>query len=219
MAVTISNNGLTFSDGTVQNAMPATNNDYGQLVSITTFTASGTYTAPTPCRKLLVKVQGGGGGSAGHFESGGAGGYAERLIFAIAPGNTFAVTVGGGGGGVGYYAAGGQGGTSSFGAYCSATGGSGANANYSHTGGHGGTGSGGQLTVVGGGGYGHMNAFGSYGCRGVSSYFGGGMGTRHSGGEQIGPGAPGSGASGGTTANAGSGKTAPAGIVIVYAFS
>lgn len=219
MAVSIDNSGLTFSDGTKQNGSPTSNNDYGQLVSITTFTSSGTYTAPTPCRKLLVKVQGAGGGGAGHFESGGAGGYAEKLIHAVSPGNTFAVTVGGGGGGVGYYAAGGTGGTSSFAGLVTASGGYGANANYSHTGGHGGTGSGGQISLTGGGGVGHTNGFGSWGARGVSGYFGGGMGTRHSGGEQIGPGAPGAGASGGTTGNGGGGKTAAAGLVVVYAYS
>jgi hypothetical protein len=219
MAVTLSNNGITYSDGTVQNSAPDSSYDFGQLVSITTFTSSGTYTAPTPCRKLLVKVQGGGGGSAGHCEGGGAGGYSERLIHAITPGMTFAVTIGGGGGGVGYYAAAGDGGTSSFGSYCSASGGYGANRNYSHTGGHGGTGSGGQVTLQGGGGIGHTNGFGSWGPRGVPTYWGGSFGTRHSGGEQIGSGTPGAGASPGTTGNGGSGKAGRAGMVVVYAYS
>lgn len=219
MAVTLGNNGITYSDGTNQASAPDSSADYGRLVSITTFTSSGTYTAPTPCSKLLVKVQGGGGGSAGHCEGGGAGGYSERLIHAITPGMTFAVTIGGGGGGVGYYAAAGDGGTSSFGSYCSASGGYGANRNYSHTGGHGGTGAGGQVTLQGGGGIGHTNGFGSWGPRGVPTYWGGSFGTRHSGGEQIGSGAPGAGASPGTTTNTGSGKAGRAGMVVVYAYS
>lgn len=219
MAVTLGASGIVYSDGTTQTMASNANTDRGQLISITTFTASGTYTAPANCRKVLVKITGGGGGSAGHFESGGAGGYSERLIHGITPGQTVAVTVGGGGGGVGYYAAGGTGGTSSFGGYCSATGGYGANANYSHTGGHGGSASGGIVSIVGGGGYGHTNGFGSWGAKGVASYWGGGFGTRHSGGEQIGSGAPGAGASGGTTGNGGGGKTAAAGIVVVYSYT
>lgn len=219
MAVTLGGSGIIFADGTTQVSAGSSSKDYGQIISITTFTSTGTYTIPANARKLLVKVTGAGGGSAGHFESGGAGGYAEKLIHGVTPGGTVAVTVGGGGGGVGYYAAGGTGGTSSFGTYCSATGGYGANANYSHTGGHGGVGSGGQITLTGGGGHGHGNGWGSYGPRGVPSVWGGGFGTRHSGGEQIGNGAPGAGASSGTTGNGGSGKTASAGMVVVYAYT
>lgn len=219
MAVTLNNDGIVYSGNNTQVNAPDTNSDYGQLLSITTFTTTGTYTAPSYCKKVLVKVQGGGGGSAGHFESGGAGGYAEALVDPFTAGSTATVTVGGGGGGVGYYAAAGDGGTSSFGTYCSATGGYGANRNYSHTGGHGGTGVSGQVVIAGGGGHGHGNGWGSFGPRGIPSYWGGGFGTRHSGGEQIGPGAPGAGASSGTTGNGGSGKTASAGMVVVYAYS
>jgi hypothetical protein len=219
MAVTIDFNGITYNDGIQQATASSSNSDKGQIISVTTFTASGTYTAPAGCKKVLVKVQGGGGGSAGHFESGGTGGYAEKLISPFLAGATAAVTVGGGGGGVGYYAAGGQGGTSSFGSYCSATGGYGANQTYSHTGGHGGVGSGGDVSLAGAGGYGHTNGFGAWGAKGVASYWGGGFGTRHSGGEQIGNGAPGAGASGGTTGNGGGGKTASGGMVVVYAYS
>jgi len=217
MAVILSATGITYSDSTTQSVGSSSNS--GNLISITTFTSTGTFTAPTGCNRILVKVSGGGGGSAGHFESGGSGGYVEKLISPFPAGTTAAVTIGGGGGGVGYYAAGGQGGTSSFGSYCSATGGYGANANYSHTGGHGGVGSGGQITIAGAGGYGHTNGFGAWGAKGVSGYWGGGFGTRHSSGDQIGPGAPSAGASGGTTANGGSGKTAADGLVVVYAYS
>lgn len=216
----LSPRGVTFGDGSVATTQPRANQEPGQLISITTYTSgTNTYTAPSGCRKVLVKVQGGGGGSAGHFESGGAGGYAERLIDPFTAGSTATVTVGGGGGGVGYYAAAGDGGTSSFGSYCSATGGYGANRNYSHTGGHGGTSSSGQVVLAGSSGHGHGNTWGSYGARGVASYWGGGFGTRHSGGEQIGNGAPGAGASSGTTGNGGSGKTASGGMVVVYAYS
>ena len=219
MAVTLGAQGITYSDGTVQVNAPNVNLDYGQLLSITTFTSTGTYTAPTYCRKVFVRVQGGGGGSAGHFESGGAGGYAEALVDPFTAGSTATVTIGGGGGGVGYYAAAGDGGSSSFGSYCVATGGYGANRNYSHTGGHGGSGYGGQVSVQGGGGHGHGNGWGSFGPRGIPSFWGGSFGTRHSGGEQIGSGAPGGGASSGTTGNGGSGKAGRSGMVVVYAYS
>lgn len=218
MAITL-DAGITYSDGTTQTTAKSDSYDYGQLISITTFTSTGTYTAPAGCRKILVKVTGAGGGSAGHFESGGAGGYVERLIDPYTAGTATTVTIGGGGGGVGYYAAAGTGGTSSFGSYCSATGGYGANTQYGHTGGSGGVGSGGPIVFNGGGGHGHGNGWGAFGPRGVPSYWGGGFGTRHSGGEQIGHGAPGAGASSGTTGNGGSGKTASSGMVVVYAYS
>lgn len=219
MAVTLTSTGITYADTTSQTGASSSALDQGQLISITTFTASGTYTAPAGCRKVLVKVQGAGGGSAGHFESGGSGGFCEKLISPFIAGTTASVTIGGGGGGVGYYAAAGNGGTSSFGSYCSATGGYGANQNYSHTGGHGGVGIGGDIAHMGGGGHGHGNGWGSFGPRGVPSFWGGGFGTRHSGGEKIGHGAPGAGASSGTTGNGGSGKAAEAGLVVVYAYS
>ena len=122
MAVTIGPGAITFSDSTTQSSIATSTRDRGQLISITTFTASGTFTAPSGCRKVLVKIAGGGGGSAGYCESGGAGGYTEGM-FALAAGTAVTVTIGGGGGGVGYYAAAGNGGTTTFGTYLTATGG------------------------------------------------------------------------------------------------
>jgi len=202
-----------------------TRTDTGSIISITTFTSSGTYTVPSGAGTLFVRVQGGGGGAASYCESGGAGGYAETYVkvapAGLTPGSsTIAVTVGGGGGGVGYYAAAGAGGTSSFGSYASATGGRGANNDYGHTGGHGGFGSG-LLQLAGGGGSGHANGHSNAGsAKGGASYFGGPSGTRHSGGEQIGPGAPGSGAAGGVTdGGAGGGHGGASGLVVVYAYT
>jgi hypothetical protein len=213
--------GISYIDNTTQSRSFT---DTGDLISITTFTSTGTYTVPSGATKLFVRLVGGGGGSAGYCESGGAGGYAEVLIDVVGAGltagsSTITATVGGGGGGVGYYAGGGAGGTSSFGSYCSATGGYGANNNYSHTGGHGGLGSG-PVALQGGGGTGHANHHGYGGVgKGGASYFGGSHGVRHSGSEQIGPGAPGSGASGGCTDGGGTtGRTGAAGIVMVYAY-
>lgn len=223
MAITLGSTGLIFNDNTVQTD---TLTDYGAVISITSFTGGGTYTVPAGCVTMFVRVQGGGGGAAGYSESGGAGGYSETLIdvagAGLTPGaSTIAVTVGGGGGGVGYYAAAGQGGTSSFGGYCAATGGYGANQNYTHTGGHSGVGSGGIVNLYQGAGCGHANSHQHSGsARGGASYFGGCYGTRHSGGEQIGPGAPGAGAPGGVTDSGqnGSGHVGSSGLVVVYAY-
>lgn len=220
-SVVMGPNKIGFSD---TNESFDTRSDSGAIISITTFSSSGTYTVPSGCTTLFVRVQGGGGGSAGYCESGGAGGYAETFIkvapAGLTPGSsTIAVTVGGGGGGVGYYAAGGAGGTSSFGSYVSATGGRGANNDYSHTGGHGGYGSG-LLQIAGGGGSGHANGHGYGGIsKGGAAYFGGPAARRHSGNEFIGPGSPGAGAPGGITDGNTSGSNGNSGLVVVYAYA
>lgn len=221
MAVTLTGQGITYSDGSVQTTS-TTGADSGKLYSITTYTSSGTYTVPSGCYRVMAKVIGGGGGSAGYCESGGSGGYSECLV-AVTPGQAIAVTVGGGGGGVGYYAGAGQGGTSSFGTYASATGGYGANQNYGHTGGHGGQGSGGYVNLIGSGGTGHANHHGHGGiAKGGYGFWGGPRARRHSGAEVIGNGSPGSGAPGGITDggnNGGGGCGGVAGMVVVYAYT
>ena len=50
------------------------------VVSCQTFTASGTWTKPAGIRYIRVQLVGGGGGGGGHGESGGAGGYSEKII-------------------------------------------------------------------------------------------------------------------------------------------
>ena len=193
--------------------------DKGSLISVYTFTNSGTYTAPSGTTKVFVQVVGGGGGSAGYCESGGAGGYAEGT-FAITGGTTVNITVGGGGAGVGYYAVAGSGGTTSFGSYLSATGGGGANSTAAHNGGHGGVGSGGQVNLYGGSGTGHANGA-SHAQDGVGggSYFGGSGGQYRSATPSNFSPAPGSGATGGISEIGGSGTSAPSGLVTIYSFS
>lgn len=215
MATQIGSGGLVINSTTLSTAVT----DRGTPVSIVSFTGSGTYTVPSNCTKVLVQLVGGGGGSAGYAESGGAGGFAEG-VFSVTPGASISVTVGGGGGGVGYYAAAGDGGTTSFGGYISATGGYGANRNYSHGGGHGGVGSGGQLNLYGGTGTGHMN-HGSHSqtANGGGSYFGGPGGQYRSTTPSNFSPAPGSGSSGGRGDDGGSGTGGPSGLVIVYAFT
>lgn len=217
MAVTLGSSGVTFGDGTSQTS--TSNLDKGQPISITTYTSgTNTYTVPYGCTRIVVQLVGGGGGSAGYCESGGAGGFAEGT-FNVTAGSTYTVTIGGGGGGVGYYAAGGNGGTSSFGALLSASGGYGSNQNYSHSGGHGGVGSGGQINLYGGSGTGHCNG-GSHSQTGTggTGFFGGGGGQyRATTGSNYSP-APGSGAAGGVTEATNSGATGASGLCVVYAY-
>lgn len=151
-----------------------------RLKNCYTYSGSGTYTyvkSGPDVTKIQVLCCGGGGGARGYSESGGAGGFSEKLIDATGI-TTVTVTVGGGGGGGSYFGFSGQGGTSSFGSYCSAAGGYGANNNESHSGGHGGLGYGGNINSYGGMGSSHTNNdqySPSNACQGQggASYFGG----------------------------------------------
>jgi hypothetical protein len=225
--------GIQFSDGTRQTSRPTgvqwqNITEKGDLIDITSFASSGTWTNPG-ASMVHVKLIGGGGGAAGYCESGGAGGFAEGFFNVNGIGSV-AVTVGGGGGNVGYYAAAGQGGTSSFGSYLSAIGGYGANQQYSHSGGHGGNSFGGaQFSVQGGAGCGHINSVGSHsGGKGGAGYFGGNPGfirnhqnlAASSTGKMTG-GAPGSGGPGNITDGSGfhtAGAVGMAGLVVVYSY-
>ena len=215
--------GITLSDGTVQGSSYDATTDTGKLLATQTFTATGTWTKPSGCSKVIVKVVGGGGGGSGHCESGGGGGYSEKVIDVTSV-STVAVTVGGGGAAAAYVGVTGglasNGGTSSFGAYCSATGGYGSNRNANHTGGHGGVGSSGDINLLGGCGTGHSdNGTQNSAGKGGGSYFGGSSGQCHnnSNPSNIYYMAPGS---GGTGANQGYGyRNGSAGLVVVYAYS
>ena len=213
---------VQFNDGTTQTTKFDSTLDTGTPISINYYNTAGahTWTKPTGCTNVLVKVVGGGGGAAGYCESGGGGGYSEENIDVSAV-STVAVTVGGGGGAVGYYAAAGDGSTSSFGSYCSASGGYGANRNYSHTGGLPGVGSNGDINLYGAMGTGHANGMGAGALgRGGDTYLGGGRGpNRATSGGVVGPGAPGSGGSGWRTDASGTGTPGNAGAVIILEFS
>lgn len=213
---------IVYGDGTPQATSANTpTKDHGEVISMSSYTSSGTYTwtRPTNCTKVLVKVVGGGGGAAGYCESGGAGGYAEKLI-SVENVNSVTVTVGGGGSNTGYYAAAGDGGTSSFGSYLSASGGYGSNRNISHTGGYGGVGSGGDINLYGGGGTGHSNSHGHAAtARGGRSYFGGASGfNRNSPGSTVGNAAPGVGGPGGRTNENWAGGVGTAGAVFIWEY-
>lgn len=230
MAVTLTETGIIYSDGSAQSFGRRTANDTGRLINVQVFTSSGTWTKPTGVTKVHVKLVGGGGGGAGYCESGGAGGYCEGVL-SVAGITSVSVTIGGGGGGVTYYTGAGSGGTTSFGSYFTATGGGGANTYSQHSGGFGGIGSGGgtNVNVRGGAGTGHTNGCGHYpGGKGGGSYFGSGsLFIRNHGnisGSYLGKpynGAPGAGGPGALTDSTQGGNTGYAGedgIVIVYGY-
>jgi hypothetical protein len=225
MAVTLTSTGIVYSNGAAQNTLTQ---DLGSLISIQTFSSSGTWTNPG-ASLVRVKMVGGGGGGCGYCESGGAGGYAEG-IYSVSGVSSVGVTVGSGGGGAGYYQGCPGGGTSSFGGYLSASGGGGANTYSTHSGGHGGSGSGGQINLTGSSASGHCNSSGAHsGGRGGQSYFGGAASlVRNHGNNGLygpqpyaGAGAPGSGGPGQMTDGYYDGNSngyGANGIVIVYAF-
>lgn len=221
-ALITAGSGITFNDTTTQISKFDSTMDHGTLLSMTSYTTAGSYTwsKPSGCTKIIVRVVGGGGGAAGYCESGGSGAYSERTID-VTNITSVAVTVGGGGTAIAYYNAAGDGGTSSFGAYASATGGYGANRNYSHTGGVGGTASSGDINLYGGSGTGHGNSMGTGApAKGGDSYWGGSAGTnRNAGTGKVGPGAPGTGGPGNRTNDGGSaGGTGAAGAVVVWEY-
>ena len=188
--------------------------------SIQTFTSSGTWTKPAGVTRVLVQLVGGGGAASGFNESGGAGGYSEKLID-VSGTSSVTVTIGQGSGSWTYYSgSAGAGGTTSFGSFCSATGGNGANSSHQHCGGLPGVGSGGDFNQYGGGGTGHMGwATG----KGGHTWFGGAGATGHPQGGNFAHNhrthsAPGCGGTGGySTSN--HGATGRDGMVVVYEYN
>lgn len=223
MAITLGSTGITYSDSTTQLSKYSTAEDKGKLIQVNVYTPNPPYYSyawvkPSGCTRVFVQVVGGGGGSASYCESGGAGGYTERVIDVTGV-STVNVTIGGGGGAVGYYAGAGAGGTSSFGSYCSATGGYGANNNVAHTGGHGGIGSGGDLNIWGGVGTGHGNTGGREAVgRGSPSFWGGPQRASHSTNSPVGTAANGAGGTGGAM-QAWVGSDGAPGMVVVYSYT
>ena len=141
---------------------------------IRVFTSSTTWTKPPGVTKIYVRLVGGGGAGSGVGETGGSGGYAEKLID-VSSVSSVNVTIGAGSTSPTFYAgAAGNGGTTSFGSYLSATGGRGGNSSHQHCGGLPGLGSGGDLNSYGSGGTGHEYYSGT---NGGESYFGGSAAT------------------------------------------
>ena len=88
------------------------------------WTSSGTWTRPSNVRYIKVQVQASGGGASGHGESGGSGGYSERILNVTGI-SSVSISISGEGGGTYYAGAGGNAGGTSFGNYLSASGGRG----------------------------------------------------------------------------------------------
>jgi len=170
---------------------------YG-VYGIQVFTSSSTWNRPSFVRYIKVQLVGAGGGGSGHGESGGAGGYSERILNVTGI-SSVSVSVAGGDSGSSFYSgAGAQGGGTSFGPYLSASGGYGANQNTQHCGGLPGVGSGGDINVYGGGGQDHNNRS----AVGADCYFGGAVAAGHPNGGNFshnhqGHATPGSGGTGG----------------------
>ena len=161
------------------------------------FTSSGTWNRPSGVRFIKVKLVAAGGGGGGHGESGGAGGYSERVLDVTGI-SSVSVTIGGGGSGTYYSNAAGDGGGTSFGPYLSAGGGHGANRQNQHSGGVSGAGSGGALNIHQGSGGDHHYSFGM----GGATHFGGAAPSGHPQGGHFshnhqGHAAPGTGGTGG----------------------
>ena len=157
----------------ISNGSAITTKQHG-IYGMQAFTGSGTWNRPTNVRYIKVQLVGGGGGGSGHGESGGAGGYAERVLDVTGI-SSVGVTIGGEVGGSYYSGAGGNGNGSSFGSYLSAGAGYGANRNNQHSGGLGGTGSGGTVNIYGGGGQSHQTRS----AVGGDSYWGGSVAAGH----------------------------------------
>lgn len=184
----------------------------GQLLRITKFTGSGTWTKGAGTTSVVVEGVGGGGGGYGTTAGpgGGAGGYFKTRV--TAPGATEAVTIGAGG------AANTAGGTTSFGSWGSATGGG---VSTGTVGGQGGTGTVGDITLKGGsGGWGGAAASDNFWGSGGNSFFGGGAPGNLNNGSFTDAGTAGAANTGGGGSGGSGGATAGgAGIVIVYEYS
>ena len=182
----------------------------GNLLRITKFESSGTWTKQADVARILVYVIGGGGNGGyvnnnGRGAGGGGGGFSQKLILNSSLLFTELVTIGGAGG------------TSSFGSHCSATGGS---APVNET----------ALGVGGQGIGGDLNFFGEPGRNGnagisVTGNMEGGLGGNCGlgiNGATTGAGRPNTGAGGRggftTNSNDGPGSAGGSGIVIIYEY-
>ena len=189
----------------------------GGLKSVQVFTSNGTWNKPnSSVRRIRVQLVGGGGGSAGHNENGGAGGYSEKFID-VSNVSSVSVTIGNGGSQANWGSSAGTGGTTSFGSYCSASGGQGGQ-HSGHSGGLGGIGSGGDINIRGSGGDAHNgNA-----TAGASSCFGGGSPgahqNKHDWYAEGSHGAPGCGGAGERSSHNRRNNTGGNGIVIIWEY-
>lgn len=172
----------------------------GRLLSVKSFTASGTWTKTSGAKNAIIKVWGGGGGGGNTTTSssgggaGGGGGYSEGM-FDISAMNSTLVTIGAGGISVAANTsgAGGNGGNSSVGTLISASGGAGGTSTTGSPGGIS-TGGGTILSFAGQSGQGPLSSIGGTGGASYSTF--GGLPHNSSAGDS--GGFPGGGGAGGT---------------------
>ncbi len=201
--------------------------DDNGLISVQTFSSSGTWTKPAGIKKVKVEVQGGGAGGGGTDADemigagGGAGGYAMEILDVTGT-SSETVTVGAGGsGGASAAGTGTSGADSLFGAYCTGAGGTGGAGTSASAGGAGGLGTGGDLNIAGQtGGLGDTTAYGGTGIGGNSKFgWGAHAGLRGANGvDGVGAGSGGSGGHRSVTTDR-SGGAGKDGIVIVWEYS
>lgn len=213
-SVTIADAGNYFTTDDVEDALQqlGAKSVGTQLLRITSFLTSGTWTKGSDVGSVIVELVGGGGGSNSSTIAsggGGGGGYAKKIV--TAPGATETVTVGAGG------SIGAAGGTTSFGSWASASGGGAGGITIGGIAGVGLTGD--ILQRGGGGGWGAASSINFFG-HGGASFFGGGArgnvgGGTGSGAAQAGDANTGGGGSGGTSG----GATGGSGVVYVYEYS
>lgn len=213
-SVTLVDAGGFFTTDDVEDALQqlAAKSVGSQLLRITPFLTSGTWTKGTDVGAVIVELVGGGGGSnASTIASGGGGGGGYAKMIVAAPGDTETVTIGSGG------AIGATGGTTSFGSWASASGGGAGGITIGGIAGVGLTGD--ILQRGGGGGWGAASSINFFG-HGGASFFGGGArgnvgGGTGSGAAQAGDANTGGGGSGGTSG----GATGGSGVCYVYEYS
>ena len=104
----------------ISNGSSITSKQHG-IQGMQVFTGSGTWSRPSNVRYIKIQISGGGGGGSGHGESGGAGGYSERVLD-VSGISSVSVSLSGQSNGTYYSGAGNNGGSSSFGPYLSASG-------------------------------------------------------------------------------------------------
>jgi hypothetical protein len=104
----------------------------GVTKKVSTFTSTGTFTAPSNCSSVEITLVGGGGGGGGaryggnnsmRIGGGGGGGLVVKKQLSVTPGTSYTVTIGAGGSGGTLSAAGSVGSDSSFGSLATALGG------------------------------------------------------------------------------------------------
>ncbi len=146
----------------------------GGIASVQTFTSSGTWTKPTGVTKVMVEVQGAGGGGckgSSHHIAGAGGGYAKKFLD-VSSISTSTITIGTGGAGAasGATANGGDGGLSKWADGTNTiTGNGGAGGTDANQYSAGGTGVGGDFNITGqtGGANTHVSGYSFLGKGGV----------------------------------------------------